>query len=92
VGQFGSYIVVCRGGTILFHRPSSSQRHGRGTLIESILLNVLRILCLTRSFEIKKSLIVTHDLPNGDDAQKVEEIVFLEVSPILDGERSFSKE
>jgi hypothetical protein len=67
----------------IIHRPSSSQRHGRRTLVESIslnvvgTLNVLRVLCLTRSFEIKKSLSVLHDLPNDDDAQKVEEIFFL---------------
>ena len=42
-------------------------------------------------FEIKKSLIVTQDLPNDDDAQDVEEIVALEVSPTLDGEKSSGK-
>ena len=42
-------------------------------------------------FEMKKSLTITHDLPNDDDAQEVEEIATLEVSPTLDGERSFSK-
>ena len=41
--------------------------------------------------EIKKSLTVTHDLPNDDDAQEVEEIVALEVSPTLDGEKSSGK-
>ena len=42
-------------------------------------------------FEIKKSLTITQHLPNDDDAQEVEEIATLEVSPTLDGERSFSK-
>jgi len=42
-------------------------------------------------FEIKKFLTVTHNLPNDDDAEEVEEIAILEVSPTLDGERSFSK-
>ena len=42
-------------------------------------------------FEIKKSLTITHDLLNDDDAQEVEEIVTLEVSPTLNGERSSSK-
>ena len=41
--------------------------------------------------EIKKSLTVTQDLPNDDDAQEVEEIVVLEVSPTLDGEKSSGK-
>jgi hypothetical protein len=42
-------------------------------------------------FEIKKNLTVTQDLSNDDDAQEVEEITTLEVSPILDEERSSSK-
>jgi hypothetical protein len=42
-------------------------------------------------FDINKSLIVTQDLPCGDDVQEVEEIANLEVSPTLDGEMSSSK-
>ena len=41
--------------------------------------------------EIKKSLTVTHDLPNDDDVNEVEKIVALEVSPTLERKKSFSK-
>ena len=41
--------------------------------------------------KIKKSLTITHDLPNDDDAQEVEEIAALEVSPTLDREKSSGK-
>lgn len=40
---------------------------------------------------MKKSLTVIHDLLNDDDAQEIEEIVVLEVSFTLDGEKKICK-
>jgi hypothetical protein len=70
---------VCKGGAIILHRPSSWYIEcTKGFVHDS-------------EFEIKKSLTVTQDLPDDDDAQEVEEIATLEVSPILDRERSSSR-
>ena len=73
------------------HRYSKKNLNREHLIEYAGISNVLRALCLTRSLRSINPLLFTHDFSNDDNAQEIEKIVDLEVSPTLDGENASGK-